>query len=191
MKKIYILLVAIVGLAIISLIIFIPWIGDPTVENLTVQLNGGRCSFETYSYSLEPNGYNSSKPPQKRSLFKDWSSQDIGLRRNDREQCILDAIRLFPEVDTKGQDIVPILLEALKKYPNVDTGDGIIYFRSATALALGKIGDKRALSLLQDILNSPDLAEASPYGGFPSGYEFEKGSSHKAVREAIAQINSK
>ncbi len=181
MKKFYIFGgIFIVILIIASVIIFrAPKI--PTVEGLTTQLNGGTCSFETI---IDEN-------PIGRSLYLNFISKLTGLhRRDDGERCVIDAAKLLPAAGTnENKDVVPILIEALKTNSNIDTGDGIIRVRSEIALALGRIGDKRALQPLQDILNSEDLAVLANNGSFPIGYAAEKKSSQKAVMEAMKMIN--
>lgn len=74
---------------------------------------------------------------------------------------------------------------------NVDSGDGIIPVRSEIARALGRIGDKRALGPLQEILISEDPAVLSKTAGVQSGYVVKKGTSFDAVEAAILEINSR
>lgn len=170
MKKVYIFF----G---IILMVFILWFvttdfmtSSPRFDKLITQLNGGKCTYEI----------NMEGKIVKRGLFSGF------IRRNDFEICIIDAAKILATRKGDG-DVVNPLITALKKYHNVDSGDGIIPVRSEIAKVLGELGDRRALTPLNDILNTEDITILSTSATGRSVKE--KQTSFPAVKEAIQAIN--
>ena len=109
------------------------------LNDLIDQLNGKTCKYE-----MQANLCVSRKP------FASF------LRRSDKENCIVDAVKALGIMGHQAQNAVPSLIDALKKYRNHETGDGLIKVRSEIALALGQIRDSRAIIPLIDVLKSED-----------------------------------
>jgi hypothetical protein len=170
MKKIYLF-------CGIILVILILWFAttdfttpSPRFDQIITQLNGGKC---TYEIKVEGGLV-------KRGLFSGF------IRRSDSERCIIDAAKILANKQEEGDVVLP-LIAALQKYHNVDSGDGIIPVRSEIAAVLGKLGDKRALTPLNDILYTDDLTTLSSSATGRSVPE--KQTSFPAVKEAIQAIN--
>jgi hypothetical protein len=172
MKKLYLLGGLILLIGIVLFVRTKPAVA--TAEGLIAQLHGGACRFEVKNDIAV-----------KRHFLSGFN------RRNDAEMCVIDAAQLLASAHNNNPIVAPALIEALKNNPNVDSGDGIIEVRSEIAIALGKVGDKRALQPLQDILKSEDPVRLSKAGSFPDNYEIQKGTSHKTIQNVIAEINRK
>lgn len=86
--------------------------------------------------------------------FYDGAGSDLGwfaslTTRNFAERARIDAVRLLAREGANAAAAVDPLIELLANGPNdYDTGDGIIPFRSEVALALGRIGDAKAVDAL-------------------------------------------
>ena len=77
----------------------------------------------------------------------------------------ITAARMLGEMGPKAVDAVPALIDELENGSNdIETGDGGFPCRSEIALALGKIGDKRAIRPLIEKLTTKEKAT------FSSGY---------------------
>lgn len=144
---------------------------DNRLNELVNQLNGKTCKYE-----IQGNAY------VNRSPFASF------LRRNDKEQCIIDAAKALGMMGSEAGPAVPALIEALALYHNVDSGDGILIVRSEIALALGQIGDSSAIKPLISILTSDDPVTLSSSASVPSSYKLIEKTSHGAVAEALGMF---
>ncbi|MCL1475469.1 HEAT repeat domain-containing protein, partial [Argonema antarcticum] len=71
-------------------------------------------------------------------------------------RCVSSAASCLGAMGSEAQEAVPALIEALSTGPNnYETGDGLIPTRSDIIIALGKIGDPRAVKPLIAALHSP------------------------------------
>lgn len=140
------------------------------VTDLTNQLEGKNCSFNEDCATRNP-------------VSGVW-------RRNDQENCLMDAADCLGDMGAEAKPAVPALIDALNKYQNFDTGDGIITIRSAAAEALGKIGDPAAIAPLIEILKSSDPVTRSDAGNFASPQPVER-TSHLAVVKALGMFGPK
>ncbi len=172
MKKIYLFCGVILAILVSWFVTTDLTTPSPRLDQIITQLNGGKC---TYEIKIEGGLV-------KRGLFSGFN------RRSDSERCIIDAAKILVNKREQG-DVVQPLIVALQKYHNVDTGDGIIPVRSEIANVLGKLGDKRALVPLNDILQSDDPTILSSSASVGSNWQPQKGSSFYAVKEAIQAIN--
>jgi hypothetical protein len=141
----------------------------PSFSQLEVQLNGGEC---TYQIGMEG------------KVFKRHVLSGIS-RRSDAEWCVIDAAKILAS-QQEERDAVPQLIAALQKYRNVDTGDGIIPVRSEIATLLGRLGDKRALDPMRDILQTYDSNVTS---SSTRGVSATEHTAFPAIEEAIRDIN--
>lgn len=170
MKKIYLLCGTTLAILLLWFVTTDFTTPSPSIDQIITQLNGGKCTYE-----IKTEG-----GLLKRGLFPGFN------RRSDSERCIIDAAKILVSKSEEGDVVLP-LIAALQKYHNVDTGDGIINVRSEIAIVLGKLGDKRALIPLNDILHTDDLTTLSFSAMKRSAPE--KQTSFPAVKEAIQAIN--
>ncbi len=102
---------------------------EKTVANLIDQFRGDAVYWN-------PNG-------------EDVSCFDSRKFRNYAISCKILAAQWLGEMGPDGAAAVPVLIDELVHGHNdIDTGDGILAYRSTIALALGKIGDPRAIDPL-------------------------------------------
>ena len=101
----------------------------------------------------------------------------------------ITAARMLGEMGPKAVDAVPALIEELENGSNdIETGDGGFPYRSEIAIALGKIGDKRAIRPLIEKLKIKEQATfSSGYSGGTSPHE-PFGIGHPAIVEALGMF---
>ena len=101
----------------------------------------------------------------------------------------ITAARMLGEMGPKAVDAVPALIEELENGSNdIETGDGGFPYRSEIALALGKIGDKRAIRPLIEKLKIKEKATfSSGYSGGTFPHE-PLGIGHPAIVEALGMF---
>jgi HEAT repeat protein len=142
---------------------------EKTVEKLIKQFQG-----EAYYWN---------NSGEKIGFFDRWTT------RSFEERCKITAARFLGEMRTRAKEAVPILIEALKTGPNdIDTGDGILPYRSTIAIALGKIGDPRAIHPLIEKLKWKEKATISSGAAFPKNWKFPVGIGHLAIVEALGMF---
>ncbi len=116
-----------------------------TVANLTEQFTG---QAHYWMPSGEPAGF-----------------LDHFTTRHFRTTSQIAAAQWLGDMGPAAVAAVPVLIDALENGPNdIDTGDGILPYRSTIAIALGKIGDTRAIDPLMEKLKVKEHAT------FPHGY---------------------
>jgi HEAT repeat protein len=94
-----------------------------------------------------------------------------------RHLCVSWAAECLSRMGTEGKEAIPALIQALETGPsNYNTGDGVTPTRTDIIIALGTIGDERAVKPLLKALRSPRRTERSlfaPYSTRPlePGYD--------------------
>jgi len=93
-------------------------------------------------------------------------------------------------VDPKPIEAVPVLIDALENGPNdIDTGDGIMPYRSTLVMALGQIGDPRAIRPLIEKLKLTVAYTPSPGNTMPIlEWDLPIGVAHEAIVKALAMF---
>ena len=116
------------------------------------QLQGQCCVYEVGSNEQNPSGFCRKRSNPSPSLSKYW--------------CVSQAALCLGDMGKEASSAVPALIEALETGPNnYNTGDGIIPTRNDIMIALGQIGDPRAVKPLIAALHSPRL-EDTHWGGY-------------------------
>jgi len=144
---------------------------DSRIDALVNQLKGGTCKYEISGGALVNRGLTS------------WL-----VRRNDKDNCIIDAARALGMLGAQAKPAVGALIKALEQYRNLDSGDGILPLRSEVALALGRIGDNPAIKPLTLALTSEDKLKLSSSALVPEGYELANGTAYGAIAEALGMF---
>ncbi len=136
---------------------------EKTVANLIDQFRGDEIYWNPYGEDV--------------SWFDSWKF------RNYEISCKILAAHWLGEMGPDGQAAVPVLIEQLVHGPNdIDTGDGILTYRSMIAVALGKIGDPRAINPLIEKLKINEVACRTATGLGPKPID---GIGQEAVIEAL------
>jgi HEAT repeat protein len=87
-----------------------------------------------------------------------------------RYQCPKWAAQCLQSMGSEAKEAIPALIQALETGPaNYETGDGPIPTRDAIILALGKIGDRRAVKPLLKALQAPRPSEGWIFAPAASG----------------------
>jgi len=156
-------------------IVVVVWMVMPTspteksVANLIDQFRGD-------AFYWNPNG-------EDVSYFDSWKFRHYEI------SCKILAAEMIGELGKDGRTAVPDLIEELVHgFNDIDTGDGILTYRSTIAIALGKIGDERAIEPLIEKLKINEVANraSSALGGKPVG-----GIGQEAVIEALLMFGPK
>lgn len=108
-------------------------------RSLINQFNGHSCDYEFFGTC------------QKRAIGF-LERVGINSHRNQDKLCVLWAAECLGFV--KSPEVVPVLTQALKTEANIQTCDGVIPIRSKIIIALGRIGDKRAIAPLEEYIKS-------------------------------------
>jgi len=116
---------------------------------------------------------------------------DCIVVRAFRTNSKITAARSLGEMGPEAVEAVPALVEALESGPNdIDTGDGCLPYRSTIAIALGKIGDARAIGPLTEKLKVKEKATfGSGYSGGTFPYQ-PTGVGHHAIVEALGMFGA-
>jgi hypothetical protein len=148
---------------------FLPGTKAKTVPNMIRQFQGKAYYWNRYG----------DKPGVAERLF-DWHYGVISK---------ITAARMLGEMGPRAVDAVPALIAELEHGPNdIETGDGAFPYRSEIALALGKIGDKRAIRPLMEKLKIREKATfSSGYSGGTFPHE-PLGIGHPAIVEALGMF---
>ncbi len=147
---------------------------EPNADVLVSQLKSGTCQFifDPETGRCEAVG-----------ILASWTT------RNFKYRCLADAARCIGGL--KFSSALPQLVSFLESGLNdVDTGDGILFVRARVAESVAELGDPRGLSALERALHRNDEAVKAETGAFPSGYVFERGTSHAAIRKAIETLRN-
>ena len=160
------------GVALLILFVVTPNITPKTVGNLTRQFKGKAHYWNRYG--------------EKAGVFERIVSRAFPTTSQ------IAAARMLGKMGPEAVDAVPALLEALKNEPNdIDTGDGVLPYRSEIAIALGKIGDTRAIAPLTEKLKVHEKATlGAGYSGGTSPYQ-PTGVGHAAIVEALGMFGDK
>jgi HEAT repeat protein len=153
-------------------------VGGDRVERLVAQLEGKCCSFHT-----EP------VEGQLDDQCKAHDRSTWGMRwLAGRPTCAKWAAQCLGQMGGEAAASVPALVEALDHGPNnFDTGDGIVPARDAVMLALGRIGDPRAVGPLLQALRNPRPVDVGPGA---VGYASSEPVGEAAALEALGMLGS-
>ena len=123
---------------------------------------------------------------QPRGTFDHWTY------RHYRSSCARAATLRLGELGPAASEAVPDLIEILQNGRNdYDTGDGILPDRSAVAMALGMIGDVRAIPpLIEKLRVSETYSMNSARAEFTKGWVGRKGAGHEAIACALAMFGA-
>ena len=161
-------LLVVVALAILSAIM--PTTKPMTVEHLIGQFRGDTYYWDMYGEPVD--------------------IRDRLLIRHSQINGKIAAAQLLGEMGPEATEAVPVLIEALKSGPNdIDTGDGVLPYRSTIAIALGKIGDARAIRPLTEKLKMQEKAVLGP--GYSGTFAYEPtGVGHHAIVKALGMFGA-
>ena len=157
------------GLMFVVVPPFLPGTKAKTVPNMIKQFEGKAYYWNQYG--------------EKPAVTERWLDRYIEVTSK------ITAARMLGEMGPKAVDAVPALIEELQNGPNdIETGDGGFPYRSEIALALGKIGDKRAIRPLIEKLKIKEKATfSSGYSGGTLRNE-PLGIGHPAIVEALGMF---
>lgn len=101
------------------------------------------------------------------------------------------AIRRLAELGPDARDAVPSLIEILQKGRNdFDTGDEVLPDRSSVAIALGMIGDTRAIPALIEKLRVSEPHARNYWVSQPEGSDVTVGVGHEAIACALGMFGA-
>ena len=143
------------------------------VDKLVLQARGEAVYWDKYD---QPIGY-----------FHSWKY------RHYESTSRIAALNRLAELGPAASDAVPLLIELLRQGKNdYDTGDGILMDRSAIAMALGMIGDDRAIEPLIEKLEVSERYSMSSYrANFTRGRKRQMGAGHEAIAAALGMFGAK